>query len=87
MKTYTFMFSALPADFRDGWVSVIIGGSAPPAPRTVKEMTWPEAQEFFPKYRDMAKAPAMVYMGCVSNPKPRGFNKACTSMEKRDEGN
>lgn len=83
MKTYTFMFSALPADFRDGWVSVIIDGSTPPAPRVTKEMTFPEAQQFFREYRDLAKAPAVVYMRCASNPKPRGFSKADKSMEKR----
>ena len=78
------MFSSLRAEFSDGWVSVIFDGKEPPAPRMVKDMTWPEAQEFFPKYRDMAKAPAVVRMGCASKPKPRGFSKADKSMEKRD---
>ena len=85
MKQYRFVFSSMRAEFKDGWVSVIFDGKETPAPYMVKDMTWPEAQEFFPKYRDMAKAPAKVFMGCASNPKPRGFSKAVTTMEKRDD--
>lgn len=82
MKTYTFEFTSLKAEFKDGFVSMILDGK--PRYREVLDMTWPKAQAYLPEFlKKVESGPARVYMTCRSNPKPRGYKTAVRTLDKK----
>ena len=82
MKTYTFRFYSVKAEFGDGFVSAIIDGKSRYS--ETHEMTLQGALDYLPEFVNKVEdGQALVYVCCLSKPVPRGYNKATRRLEKR----
>ncbi len=83
MKTYTFSFSSLKAEFNNGMVAVIFDGKV--RYREVRDMTFADAKAYFPEFlKKVEPGPAQAFISCYSNPKPRGWKQLCKALDKLD---
>ncbi len=83
MKTYTFAFSSLKAEFKDGMVAIIFDGKE--RYREVHDMTFADAKAYFPEFlKKVEPGPAQAFISCYSNPKPRGWTQLTKTLNKRD---
>lgn len=88
MKTYEFKFTAIPAEFRNGAVSMKIslfnGTDTTTEHRTC---TLPEAIAYLPEYSDKVNGPhsAQFSLRNRHERKPSGFSKATTQIYNRKE--
>jgi hypothetical protein len=76
-KTYAFKFTAIPAEFKDGCVSMRISLMTG-APGETKECTLPEALAYLQEFSAKMPGPhaAMLDMANRHDRKPPGFDKA-----------
>ena len=81
MKTYTFRFSSLKAEFKSVMVAVMFDGQ-PRYSETV-EMTFPDAKAYFPEFlKKVEPGPAQAFISCWSQRKPPGWNQMKHTLDK-----